>query len=300
MLSASSNNGAHFGETAWSVVLAAGSLSESHAREALAELCQMYWPPIYAYLRQRGFNRHDAQDLTQIFFQRIVQDETLRRASPARGRFRSFLLGALTRCLADEQAYLRAVKRGGDAQFISMDEVAAEETHHQRVTLNLTPADSLDARWAGLLLERALGKVRAEFSANGKAETFEALSPFLAGEKRDISYQDAAQRMGFAMSAVKTHIHRLRQQFASAVPQEVMQTVRPRTKWMTNSGSCAAFLCGMASSRHCKLNGPAGAQNILRNLRFIVGGGHAKRLLPGVFASDRARFARGAGKRQSH
>ena len=205
-------------------MLAAGSLSESHAREALAELCQMYWPPIYAYLRQRGFNPHDAQDLTQIFFQRIVQDETLRRASPARGHFRSFLLGALTRCLADEQAYLRAVKRGGGAQFISMDEVAAEEIHHQRVTMNLTPADSLDARWAGLLLERALDKVRTEFSANGKTETFERCRRFSRGEP-DISYQDAAQRMGLAMSAVKTHIHRLRRQFASAVRQEVMQTV---------------------------------------------------------------------------
>src|SRR5947207_5712359 len=150
--SGSRNNGAHFGETAWSVVLAAGNVSESRAHEALAELCQMYWPPIYAYLRQRGFNRHDAQDLTQIFFQRIVQDETLRRASPVRGRFRSFLLGALTRCLADEKAYLRAVKRGGGAQFTAMDEVAAEEMHHQRVTMNLTPADSLDARWGGLLL----------------------------------------------------------------------------------------------------------------------------------------------------
>ena len=254
-------NGAHFGETAWSVVLAAGSLSESHAREALAELCQMYWPPIYAYLRQRGFNRHDAQDLTQIFFQRIVQDETLRRASPARGRFRSFLLGALTRCLADEQAYLRAVKRGGGAQFISMDEVAAEEVHHQRVTMNLTPADSLDARWAGLLLERALGKVRAEFSVNGKAETFEALSPFLAGEKPNITY-DAAERMGLAMSAIKTHIHRLRQQFASAVRQEVMQTVSAPHEVDHDFGSCAAFLCGLASSRHCKLDGPA-ARNIL-------------------------------------
>ena len=221
--SGSRNNGAHFGETAWSVVLAAGNASEPHAREALAELCQMYWPPIYAYLRQRGFNRHDAQDLTQIFFQRIVQDETLRRASPARGRFRSFLLGALTRCLADQQAYLRAAKRGGGAQFICMDEVATEEMHHQRVTMNLTPADSLDARWAVLLLERALGKVRAEFSASGKAETFEALSPFLAGEK--LSYQDAAQRMGLAMSSVKSHIHRLRRQFASAIRQEVMQTV---------------------------------------------------------------------------
>src|SRR5260370_13315294 len=100
----------------------------------------MYWPPIYAYLRQRGFNRDDAQDLTQIFFQRTVQDETLRRASPARGRFRSFLLGALTRCLADEQAYLRAVKRGGGAQLISIHDVASVETHHQQDTTNLTPA----------------------------------------------------------------------------------------------------------------------------------------------------------------
>src|SRR6266403_5757176 len=200
--SGSRNSGARFGETAWSVVLAAGNVSESHAREALAELCQIYWPPIYAYLRQRGFNRDDAQDLTQIFFQRTVQDETLRRASPARGRFRSFLLGALTRCLADEQAYLRAVKRGGGAQFISMDEVASEEMHHQRVTMNLTPADSLDARWAGLLLGRALDKVRAEFSANGKAESFDARSPFLAGAKPDISYQDTARRTGVALSAV--------------------------------------------------------------------------------------------------
>jgi DNA-directed RNA polymerase specialized sigma24 family protein len=227
MLSASLSrtNGARFGDTAWSVVLAAGDASETHAHQALAELCQMYWPPIYAYLRQRGFSRHDAQDLTQIFFQRIVEDETLRRASPARGRFRSFLLGALMRCLADEQAYLRAVKRGGGAQFISVDEIAAEEKHHRQVTTNLTPAESLDARWAGLLLARALDKVRAEFSANGKTETFDALSPFLEGEQPDISYQDAATRMGLALNAVKTHIHRLRRQFASAVRHEVLQTV---------------------------------------------------------------------------
>src|SRR5438477_12553395 len=101
----------------------------------------MYCPTIYAYLRQREFNQHDAQDLTQIFFQRIVQDETLRRATPARGRLRTFLLGALTRCLADEQAYLRAVKRGGRAQVISLDEVAAHQMHRQRVTLHPTRPD---------------------------------------------------------------------------------------------------------------------------------------------------------------
>lgn len=149
----------------------------------------------------------------------------MRRASRERGRFRSFLLGALTRCLANEQAHLRAMKHGGGAQFISMNDMAAEEMHHQRVTTELTPAETLDARWASVLLERALEKLRAEFSAEGKAETFELLSPFLAGEKPDISYEEVAKKMGAALGAVKTHIHRLRRQFATAVRSEVMETV---------------------------------------------------------------------------
>jgi RNA polymerase sigma factor (sigma-70 family) len=224
-LSGSGSGDARFSETAWSIVLAAGNASEPRAREALAELCRIYWPPVYGYLRRRGYSRDDAQDLTQNFFQHIVQEQTLRRASPNRGRFRSFLLGALTRRLADEQAHLRAIKRGGWAQFISMEEVAAEEMHHQRITTELTPAELLDARWAGVILERALGKVREDFSAQGKTQTFDALSPFLTGDKPNITYQEVAQRMGLALGAVKTHIHRLRRQFATAVRQEVMQTV---------------------------------------------------------------------------
>jgi hypothetical protein len=103
--------------------------------------------------------------------------------------------------------------------------MAAEELHHRRLTSELTPAESLDARWAGVLLARALENVRAEFSAEGKAEIFEALAPFLAGEKPGISYEDVARRMQLSLGAVKTHIHRLRRQFASAVRREVMQTV---------------------------------------------------------------------------
>ena len=223
--SASGDREKHFAETAWSVVLAAGHASEPRAKNAMAELCRTYWPAVYSYLRRRGYDRDDAQDLTQNFFQHIVEDETLSRASPNRGRFRSFLLGAVNRSLADEHARRRAIKRGGQAQFISMDQLAAEELHHQRLTSDLTPAESLDARWAGVLLERALDKVRTEFSTDGKAETFEAFSPFLAGEKPDISYEEVAERMKLSLGAVKTHIHRLRRQFASAVRQEVMQTV---------------------------------------------------------------------------
>ncbi|MGI8438012.1 MAG: RNA polymerase sigma factor [Chthoniobacterales bacterium] len=222
---ASRDGDARFGETAWSVVLAAGHASEPRAHDALAKLCGIYWPPIYGSLRRRGYNRDDAQDLTQSFFQHLVQEKTLRRASPDRGRFRSFLLGALTRCLADEQAQRRALKRGGGAHFISLDELAAEELRYQHASSDLTPDESLDARWAGLLLERALAKVRAKFFAEGKGGAFEALSPFLAGEKQDFSYQDVAERLGLALAAVKTQIHRLRRQFATEVRREIMQTV---------------------------------------------------------------------------
>jgi len=214
-----------FQETAWSVVLAAGAETDARAQAALAELCRIYWRPIYAYVRRSGYAVHEAQDLTQSFFQHLLENETLRRASRDKGRFRSFLLGALKLCLADERARQHALKRGGGVQFISLDELIAEESHYQPRTSDLSPAESLDARWAGVLLERALEKLRTEFAAEGKSETFESLSPFLAGEKPDVSYQDVAQQIGISLGSVKTQIHRLRQRFATAVRSEIMQTV---------------------------------------------------------------------------
>ena len=215
-----------FQETAWSIVLVAGNASEPRARQALAELCRTYWPPIYGFLRRRGYNRDDAQDLTQNFFQHMLQEETLRRASPERGRFRSFLLGALDRVIADEQAHGRAQRRGGQAAFISMDEFAAEEMQHERLTNELSPAETLDARWAGVLLQRALGKsARRNLPPKEKRKLSKRFRPFLGGEKPDVTYQEVAQSLGLALAAVRTHIHRLRRQFATAVRREIMQTV---------------------------------------------------------------------------
>jgi DNA-directed RNA polymerase specialized sigma24 family protein len=214
-----------FKETSWSVVIAAGATTEPRAHAALTQLCQIYWRPIYAYLRRTGYNTHDAQDLTQSFFQDLLQEKTLRRVSREKGRFRSFLLGALKLCLADEQARRHALKRGGQIQFISTDELEAEELHHLRADYEAAPDEILDARWAGVVLERALEKVRAECAANGKTETFEALYPFLAGTKPQVSYQDMADRMKLGLGAVTTLIYRLRRQFATAVRREIMQTV---------------------------------------------------------------------------
>jgi RNA polymerase sigma-70 factor (ECF subfamily) len=214
-----------FASTRWTLVLEAGADSATAAKTALDELCRIYWPAIYTFLRRRGYDQPDAQDLTQSFFQHVVENETLRRASRDKGRFRNFLLGALKLCLADEQARRHALKRGGAVHFISVDELEAEELHHQQIARDLSPDESLDARWARLLLDRAIATLRSDFASKGKEKTFEALSPFLAGEKAPVSYETVAARIGLGLPAVKTLIHRLRQQFAMAVRREIMQTV---------------------------------------------------------------------------
>ena len=211
--------GSLFASTQWTLVLEAGG--HSNGRAALEELCRIYWPAIYASVRRRGYNVEDAQDMTQSFFQHILENDTLRRVSRERGRFRSFLLGALTLCLADEQARRNTLKRGAGVRFISADELDAEELHHQESELG--PDQSLDVRWARILLDRAIESVRSEFESNGKADIFAALSPFLTGGA--VSYEEAARNAGMTLTAVKTLIHRLRRQFAAAVRREVMQTV---------------------------------------------------------------------------
>lgn len=215
--------GGLFASTQWTLVLEAGAKSNASARGALEYLCRSYWPAIYAYVRRRGYAVEDAQDITQSFFQGIIEEETLSRASHERGRFRNFLLGALKLHLADEQARRQTLKRGGAIRFIPIDELQAEERHQQRAAHGMTPDESLDARWARLLLDRAIASVRVDFVAKDKAEAFEALSPFLGGD--NISYDEAARRAGLSLSAVKSLIHRLRRDFAAAVRREIMQTV---------------------------------------------------------------------------
>jgi RNA polymerase sigma-70 factor (ECF subfamily) len=217
--------GERFQATPWSIVVAAGATTEPRAQAALSELCRIYWRPIYAFLRRSGYDSHDAQDMTQSFFQHLLENETLRRVSREKGRFRSFLIGVLKRCLAHEQMKRNTLKRGGGTQFISIDELHSEELHHLRTRYEAAPDEILDARWAGVILERALETVRCKCAAEDKADVFEMLSPFLGGNKPNVTYQEVADRMSVELGAVKTLIHRLRQQFADAVLWEVMQTV---------------------------------------------------------------------------
>ena len=213
-----------FATTHWSVVLAAGQSTDTQASEALEQLCHTYWYPLYAYVRREGYNPADAQDLTQGFFARLLARDSLAQVGPQKGKFRSFLLAALRHFLSDQRNRARAVKRGGGAEVLSLDAQEAEERYR------LEPVDRLDAeriyerRWALTLLEQALTRLRDENAAAGKAELFEQLRGFVAGDS-DVSCGEAAPQLGLTESAVKSTLHRLRQRYRELVREEIAHTV---------------------------------------------------------------------------
>ncbi len=222
--SAVASRAALFATTHWSVVLAAGQEESPRAAEALEKLCRTYWYPLYAYVRREGHSAADAEDLTQEFFARLLARNSLAQVGPQKGKFRSFLLAALRHFLSDQRDRARAMKRGGGTDCVSLDAQSAEDRYR------LEPVDRMDAeriyerRWAVTLLEQALRRLRDESVVAGKAELFEHLRGFVAGES-DVSCAEAAAQLGLTESAVKSVVHRLRERYRELVREEIAHTV---------------------------------------------------------------------------
>jgi RNA polymerase sigma factor (sigma-70 family) len=214
-----------FATTHWSIVLAAGEPNSTRAAQALEQLCRTYWYPLYAYVRRRGYDVPDAQDLTQAFFARLLERNILAGLTPAGAKFRSFLLTALKNFLAHEWEKERASKRGGGAPVFSLDEFDSENRYAQEPADAVTPDVLFDRRWAETVLDRALQRLRAEQSAAGRLEVFEVLVNCLTGAERSHPYAELAQRLDRTESAVKMAVHRLRQRYAQLLRKEVAQTV---------------------------------------------------------------------------
>jgi RNA polymerase sigma-70 factor (ECF subfamily) len=212
-----------FVTTHWSVVLTAGRNDTDRARNALAKLCQTYWFPIYAFVRRKGFSPHDAQDLTQEFFARLLEHNWLAVADPARGRFRSFLLGMLTHFLANEWRRNHAQKRGGGALFVPLD--TAETRYGNLPAVNVTPEQHFERRWAVTLLGVVLQRLGAEFERENKPEMFALLKPCLVGDRDSQPYAVLARKLGTSEGAVKVTVHRLRKRYRQLLRDEVAQTV---------------------------------------------------------------------------
>lgn len=214
-----------FVTTHWSVVLSARKKHSPQSAAALETLCRTYWYPLYAYVRRQGHSPPDAQDLTQEFFARLLQKDYLKAAAREKGRFRTFLIVALKRFLANEWDRVRAQKRGGGQPLLSLDAEIAEERYRIEPVEGATADRIYERRWALTLLDRTMTRLRQEFTAAGKAEEFKRLKACLTAERGDISYAEIAGALGQSEGTVRVVVHRLRKRFREIFREEIAHTV---------------------------------------------------------------------------
>jgi RNA polymerase sigma-70 factor (ECF subfamily) len=214
-----------FTATHWSQVLEARDGASPQAAEALERLCRTYWYPLYAYVRRQGKAPHDAQDLTQEFFARLLAGNFLKGVQRQKGKFRSFLLASMNHFLADASDRANAAKRGGGQVPTSLSQEDAENRYLADAALALSPESIFEKRWATALLEEALQKLRQEFAASGKLERFEALSVFLQDGSEAGDYVAVGTQLGMTANAVAAAVQRLRERYRELVRAEIAHTV---------------------------------------------------------------------------
>ena len=205
--------------------MAAGGTDSPRAYAALETLCTNYWYPLYAYVRRQGHGPHDAQDLTQAFFARLLEKNYLADVQREKGRFRSFLLASLKHFLANEWDRERALKRGGGRKLIALDDDSAESRYRLEPKDDLSADKIYERRWALTLLDKVLNTLHAEYEQGGKVEAFEILKPYLSAGRTSVSYALAAEKLGMNEGAVKVAVHRLRKRYRELLRAEIAQTV---------------------------------------------------------------------------
>jgi DNA-directed RNA polymerase specialized sigma24 family protein len=218
--------GAHFHTTDWSLILqAAESRGPADSQRALSDFCEAYWPPLYTFVRRRGYSPSDAQDLVQGFFAHLLKQNTLKRANRDKGKLRTFLLGSLEHFLANEYDWHRTLKRGGGKQFFSLeDQLAATEAALAGVT-HLNDTASYDQAWLTTLVSRAWQNLERECVAEGKAQILQELAPYLRGGSLLPDQQEIAARLKMPFGTLRTILRRLRLRYREILRQEVARTV---------------------------------------------------------------------------
>ncbi len=197
------------------------------ARAALGELCEAYWTPVFRFLRREGRNEDESRELAQEFFTRLLSGGGIDKADPKKGRFRSYLLGALKHFLADRRRSEGREKRGGGAVIESIEAAGTETSPGLQIPdpTGTIPDAYFDREWALSVMDRALKAVQATFAESGKGKQFEALKPWLIGETENLSQTAAAAELSMTTGAIKVAIHRLRKGFRDAIQAEIAQTV---------------------------------------------------------------------------
>ena len=214
-----------FATTHWSVVLAAGSPESTRYKEALETLCRTYWFPLYAYLRRRGCNAHQAEDHVQGFFTYLLEKPSLHRVDPQFGKFRSFLLATLKHFLTDERDRIQAQKRGGGHKVLSLDFETAESQYAIEPAHNLSADKIFERHWALTVLKRTMDRLKAELTSENKQNLFIILRIYLTQEESSVPYRDVATKLGMTEGAMKGAVYRLRKRYRELLFEEIAQTV---------------------------------------------------------------------------
>ncbi len=215
----------YFVTTHWSVVLTAQRNDSTRAQAALSHLCQTYWYPLYAFVRRQGHGAHDAQDLTQEFFARLLEKNYLAVVARERGKFRSFLLASLKHFLANEWNRAQAAKRGGGQIIASLNETDAEGRYQLEPADTVTAEKIFERRWATTLLDQVVRRLRDEYVRAEKAELYDQLKHCLTVESRSAPYAELAARLNMSEGAIKVAVHRLRARYREVLRDEIAQTV---------------------------------------------------------------------------
>jgi RNA polymerase sigma-70 factor (ECF subfamily) len=215
-----------FFTTRWTLVMRAkGNAPE--ARAALGDLCEAYWTPVFRFLCREGRSEDESEEFTQAFFAKVLAGPGIGEADPAKGRFRSYLLGSLKHFLANHRRDANREKRGGGAVVESIDSGTSETSPGLQVADPGAAANDawFDRHWGLAVMERGLARVRESFEQSGKSEQFEVLQPWLMGDPEGRTHADAAGQLGMTPAAVKVAVHRLRQKFGEAIRREIADTV---------------------------------------------------------------------------
>jgi RNA polymerase sigma factor (sigma-70 family) len=212
-----------FATTRWTLVLSAGGRSAASSA-ALAELCEAYWYPAYAYVRRSGYSAADAADLTQAFFARVLEKQFLKDARPERGRFRSFLLASLKHFILNDRDWHRAWKRGGTVVHVPLDFTLGEDRYQREPSDDLTPEYIYERRWTFDVLDRAMARLAAEYVASGRQELFAALRSHIGGDGRE-SYAELSAATGISEGALRVAVHRLKKAYRGALRATIAETV---------------------------------------------------------------------------
>ena len=228
-MTASTTGDPQFHTTHWSLVVSAAEEGGEASQAALADLCQTYWYPVYAFIRRRGHSAEDARDLAQEFFATLLEKGYLADADPARGRFRSFLLTAVARFLSKQHDRAAAKKRGGGQRHISIDFDEGERRYQREPFHEWTAERVFERRWALTLLDRSLARLRDDLGRAGKLPMFEALKIFLTGESGAPPLRQIAEQLGMTEGAVKVAVHRLREKYRESLRSEIAQTLANQT-----------------------------------------------------------------------